>query len=147
MEVEKIAFHSLTFVLTANSRPGAALRWGKGPWGAVPRSRPWPGPRARGDLSRGHGAAGRGELSPSVHRGRPPTPGPLTPATSPACRQGGEAASGEAQPSAPQALLQDLRPSPSRWLLRSRLRPAETTCGTQVPQEPALEERRPHVLA
>lgn len=104
--VEKIAFHSLTFVLTANSRPGDALCWGKGPWGVVPRSRPWLGPRARGDLSRGHGAAGTGELSPSVHRGRPPTPGPLTPAASPACQQGGETAPAQGRPSpAPHGLF------------------------------------------
>lgn len=125
--------HFSHLLLSLQPTPGQEVlsAGGKGPWGAVPQSRPRLGPRGRGDLSRGRGAAGTGEVSPSVHRGKAPTPGPLTPATSPACREGVEGAPAQGRPSpAP-----NLCPSPSCLLLRSRPRPAGSTCGTQAPQD------------
>lgn len=69
---------------------------GKGTLGAVPS----PGPsQAQGDeeTSCGRGAAGTGELSPSVHEAGPP-PGPLMPATSPACQEGEDGAPAQGGP-------------------------------------------------
>ena len=66
--------HFSHLLLSLQPTPGQEVlsAGGKGPWGAVPQSRPRPGPRGRGDLSRGRGAAGTGELSPPYTEAGPP---------------------------------------------------------------------------
>lgn len=121
LAVEKTAFQSLTFVLTANSRPGDALHWGKGTLGGGP---PVQAP-ARPQGTR------RPLLWPWCcrHRGaepfRAPRQGPH-PGSSHArhqpCLPGGRgwgSSSGEAQPSA-QSLSFPLPPAPAKQTPPSR---------------------------